>query len=223
MIIKIEKHDIFVVIDKRCVENTALSWKARGILAYLLSRPPDWTVRMSQLVSMSEREGPDAVRSAFKELQMHGYARLEAVRVAGKMAGQEWIIQEEPDRDAGFPSLGKPRASGKSRPTNKEHVLTKKCTVPPARGEAEAYAIEKGLPLPELDAWFDHYESNGWKVGRNPMKDWKAAINNWLRNRTKYDYRPTYGTNKKTPTESSRNDNLNAGKYHQYEGIGRVR
>ena len=30
--------------------------------------------------------------------------------------------------------------------------------------------------------WFDHYSANGWKVGRNPMKDWRAAVRNWERN-----------------------------------------
>ena len=35
---------------------------------------------------------------------------------------------------------------------------------------------------PDLDAlrFYNYYESNGWKVGRNPMKDWKAAARNWL-------------------------------------------
>ena len=29
------------------------------------------------------------------------------------------------------------------------------------------------------DAWYAHYESNGWKVGRNPMKDWRASVRYW--------------------------------------------
>lgn len=29
------------------------------------------------------------------------------------------------------------------------------------------------------EAFFNYYEANGWKVGRNPMKDWKAAVRNW--------------------------------------------
>ena len=29
--------------------------------------------------------------------------------------------------------------------------------------------------------WFDHYTSNGWKVGRNAMKDWRAAVRTWER------------------------------------------
>jgi len=35
---------------------------------------------------------------------------------------------------------------------------------------------------PNLDAlrFYNYYESNGWRVGRNPMKDWKAAARNWL-------------------------------------------
>ncbi len=38
--------------------------------------------------------------------------------------------------------------------------------------------------LPECESffekWFSYYESNGWKVGRNQMKDWKASIRQWL-------------------------------------------
>ena len=30
--------------------------------------------------------------------------------------------------------------------------------------------------------WFNHYQSNGWKVGKNPMKDWHAAIHTWENN-----------------------------------------
>jgi hypothetical protein len=32
------------------------------------------------------------------------------------------------------------------------------------------------------EKWYDHYESNGWKVGKNAMKDWKAAVRTWEKN-----------------------------------------
>jgi len=32
------------------------------------------------------------------------------------------------------------------------------------------------------ERFVDHYESNGWKVGKSPMKDWKAAVRTWKRN-----------------------------------------
>ena len=31
--------------------------------------------------------------------------------------------------------------------------------------------------------WFDYYTSNGWKIGKNPMKDWRACVRNWERNK----------------------------------------
>ncbi len=38
--------------------------------------------------------------------------------------------------------------------------------------------------------FFDYYESNGWRVGRNPMKDWKAAARRWKRNQKSNGARP---------------------------------
>src|SRR6266704_5050194 len=34
----------------------------------------------------------------------------------------------------------------------------------------------------EPQQWVDRYSSNGWKVGLNPMKDWKAAVRTWEQN-----------------------------------------
>lgn len=55
---------------------------------------------------------------------------------------------------------------------------------PPAREEAEAYVREQKLDRVNLDKFFDYYTANGWKVGKNPMKDWKATLRNWNRTET---------------------------------------
>lgn len=52
---------------------------------------------------------------------------------------------------------------------------------PPTREELTAYIAEKGYKV-DADRWLAYYESNGWKVGRNPMKDWKAAVRTWASN-----------------------------------------
>jgi hypothetical protein len=44
-----------------------------------------------------------------------------------------------------------------------------------------AYCVKLGLPEGEGQAFLDFYESNGWRVGKNPMKDWPAAVRNWKR------------------------------------------
>ena len=52
----------------------------------------------------------------------------------------------------------------------------------PELDDIKSEAIRIGLPPLECEAFFNFYESNGWKVGRNPMKNWKAALANWKRN-----------------------------------------
>lgn len=50
--------------------------------------------------------------------------------------------------------------------------------VKPSLESVTAYCKERGNAV-NAQRFIDHYESNGWKVGKNPMKDWKAAIRTW--------------------------------------------
>ena len=52
--------------------------------------------------------------------------------------------------------------------------------IPPTVEEVRAYAAQRGDFL-DPEAFMDYYTANGWKVGRNPMKDWKAAVRTWAR------------------------------------------
>ena len=52
---------------------------------------------------------------------------------------------------------------------------------PPTLDEVKAYCTERKNNV-DPQRFIDHYESNGWYVGKNPMKDWKAAVRNWERN-----------------------------------------
>lgn len=50
--------------------------------------------------------------------------------------------------------------------------------IPPTIDEVRAYCAEKGYEV-DPDRFVDYYTSNGWRVGKNPMKDWKAAVRSW--------------------------------------------
>jgi hypothetical protein len=55
---------------------------------------------------------------------------------------------------------------------------TKTRFVKPNRDDVRAYMIE--LDMSDLSQRFvDYYESNGWRVGKNPMKDWRACVRTW--------------------------------------------
>lgn len=60
---------------------------------------------------------------------------------------------------------------------------------PPTLEEIKSYIQEKGYSV-DAERFFDFYESKGWYVGKNKMKDWKAAIRTWTKrenNTTSYD------------------------------------
>lgn len=51
---------------------------------------------------------------------------------------------------------------------------------PPDIAEVKAYFAEKGGTNAQAERFFAYYESNGWRVGKNPMKKWKAAASGWI-------------------------------------------
>lgn len=53
--------------------------------------------------------------------------------------------------------------------------------VPPTVEEVAAYCLERKNKV-DAAYFVDHYTSNGWKVGKQNMKDWKAAVRTWEKN-----------------------------------------
>ena len=79
MIIKRHLSANFTVIDNAVLQDERLSWKATGLLAYLLSLPEDWRVHIEDL-ARRKTDGHSATSSGFRELRMAGYLVVEKVR-----------------------------------------------------------------------------------------------------------------------------------------------
>jgi len=70
---------------------------------------------------------------------------------------------------------------------DKEESIEKKVAAAPApqrmarpsKEDVADYAAKMGYTGFHTERFYSYYESNGWRVGKNPMKDWKAAIRNW--------------------------------------------
>jgi len=56
--------------------------------------------------------------------------------------------------------------------------------IPPSLEEVQAYCKERKKGV-NAEKWFNYYTANGWKVGKNPMKDWKAAVRTWEQDQPK--------------------------------------
>ena len=82
--------------------------------------------------------------------------------------------------------------------------------VKPTINEIQDYCIERNNNV-NAEHFFDYYESNGWKVGKNSMKDWKAAVRTWERS----EYRkPTQKKNSKQDAINDLRDLMN-----EYGGV----
>jgi len=70
-------------------------------------------------------------------------------------------------------------------------VKTKRFS-PPTREELIQYCNEKQITV-NVDKFLNHYESNGWKVGKNKMKSWTATLSNWGIRNAEDKSKPTHG------------------------------
>lgn len=81
----------------------------------------------------------------------------------------------------------------------KENIKKEKKFQKPTLEEIKNYCQERNKNV-NPEKWLNHYESNGWLVGKNKMKDWKAAIRTWEDN--KFDKSKTqdkYQQNREIP------------------------
>ena len=85
------------------------------------------------------------------------------------------------DRTTSEQRVNTNKESNKENKVKKEKNNSKRTFTPPTREEVQAYIDEKGYSV-NAERFMDYYTANGWMVGKNHMKDWKATIRNWERN-----------------------------------------
>lgn len=90
-----KKQNNFVILDKTCLLDEKLSWGAKGLHAFLISMPDDWSVRVSHLQQQATN-GRDAVRGFLTELQKAGYIKKSSKRDSetGRFEGLEYLVLE---------------------------------------------------------------------------------------------------------------------------------
>lgn len=113
-------------------------------------------------------------------------AELSKKRVeAGKLGGNPNLLNQNSSKTEAKPNLignQNPTPSSSYSSSNKEKIYKKEKFIPPKLEEVKAYASEKQYAGFNAEKFHAHYQSNGWKVGKNPMKDWKAAVRYWATN-----------------------------------------
>lgn len=183
----------YTVIDNTILRDADLSNKALGMLCRMLSLPDGWEFSVMGLAALSS-DGKSAVMSQLDELEERGYLVRNQVRIDGKIAGVEYIVSET--RMSEKPYAENQHTENQhteitplsiTNISNTEESNTKRYRfVKPTIEEVEAYINEKGYDI-DAHKFIDYYNANGWRVGKNPMRDWQATVRNWARNNYQSD------------------------------------
>ena len=160
--------------------------------------------RAARAITKSERNAVDKILSKYFVKRNDGYhhARIdEEINKAKKQAETNRRIAEEREakRKQNESSNGSSDEDSTNDEPNHNHSQTpepetnnhsqekREVDKPPSKtkkfkkptlAEIRAYCEEIGSTIKPA-SFFNHYETVGWKVGKNPMKDWKAAVRGW--------------------------------------------
>ena len=131
--------------------------------------------------------------------QQHHRREVNAANRAGKKA--EPAINEEN-------SAIEPQSEEKPVQEIQPEKPKRKNFVKPTVEEIAAYCKEKNYNI-NAQQFFNYYESNGWKIGRNSMKSWQAAVQNWnIRDKTNNKAAGTMCANNSTDADTAGYDDL---------------
>lgn len=115
----------FALVPRAAVNDTTLTWEARGMLVYLLDKPDGWQISLVDLINKSP-DGRDKTRRILRELTMTGHVYRQ--RIQGEDGKFDWIsdVFEEPlppekrqplkksQPSTGFPSMAEPSTENPS-------------------------------------------------------------------------------------------------------------
>jgi len=177
-IIRVIKTKDYTTICNRIYKNTMLSLKAKGLLSLILSLSTHWNLSVGGLTKIC-KEGRVSINNTIKELIEQGYIEREQMRKDNKFNGYQYIVFESPPS----PNAQKLKTGNQQQLNtiiNKVSInkVSKERFKKPTINDITDYCIERKNNIDSI-RFFDYYESKGWMIGKNKMKDWKAAIRTW--------------------------------------------
>lgn len=130
--------------------------------------------------AIETRQQPDGNQLATKWQPSGNQMATKWQPDGNQLATQVRLGKDRLGKDRLESDADKSAISGKATTTTTKPDHKSKRFKKPSIEELKAYITEMGYTF-SANHFFDYYESNGWKVGRNGMKSWKAACANWQR------------------------------------------
>jgi len=181
-------------VPRELVFDKDLSDRARFVYVFMACKSDNWDFYLEPMAK-DIGYSVDTLRKYINELVTSGWLiKGEQMNENGVFGAVEYTLKATKKPDTEFfrhgnnqPQINKDIKEIKTE-TIKEREDTiisskkEKRFVKPTIQEIQAHILEKGYTF-DAEAFYAFYESNGWKVGKNQMKNWKAACTTWAKNR----------------------------------------
>ena len=176
----------FVTVHKSFIHDDNLSWKAKGILLYLLSRPDDWRIYETELNKHSS-DGRDSLRTGIKELEEAGYIhRTRRRNEKGQLREYEYQVFEQPNQ-IGKTYVGKTNI-GKSNTTNNNSTNNNNTNNETGDTSQIFQLVSKELEMIQSPLKVQELEDELNLIKRNKLEITTVAINYCKQNKKGINY-----------------------------------
>ncbi len=172
------------IID--AVEEYDLSAQERGqlstaVIEYLyFGREPDFKMtKAAGVCYVAMHPVFESQRAKQEAGRIGGKAKANAKQTASKTLAEGLANAKQNDSKPPSKRLANSNSNSKEKKEHPSGCSKEARFSKPSREEVAAYAAEIGHPFFNASQFCDYYDSNGWKVGRNSMKDWKATVRRW--------------------------------------------
>jgi hypothetical protein len=157
--------DPFVRFDREACNDERLSFKARGLLAWLLDKKEGWITSVER-VAQASPDGAYAVRSALKELEALGYLDRSRARGDGGKWVAEWTVHDAPDHERKPRMVQRENRARKPRttpPITETENKTDKTLAAAAAGELPGMPAPRAKREPIINALADAIARDEWE------------------------------------------------------------
>lgn len=198
VVIRVNKNSNYTVMSNYHLKEKKMSLKAKGLLCLMLSLPDNWDYSVAGLVAIS-KENESSIRSALDELKEFGYLVITKKMPNETNTGRfeyEYNIYEKSQKQEGkkqgveilgLEFLGvENQGQLNTNKLNTKNKINNNKFKKPKLEEVEQYCRERNNNI-DAESFINYYDSIGWLIGKNPMKDWRAAVRTWERNNKRYN------------------------------------
>ena len=181
----------FMAIHNNIFKDKTISLKAKGLLAFMMSVPPDWDYSLAGLAACN-KDGLVSVRSALQELEDNFYVKLTKVRnEKGQIVDMQYDVSDEPvfgNRIEEKPFLENPKADNpkmeKPLSENRTQLNTKELNTKELNTKIDIVPEQKQEPIPyaEIITYFNEVAGTHYLLrGKEIKKFIKARWNDGFR------------------------------------------